>query len=70
LKKVDYSVALDREYYKCDVIFFLSQKFIPIERFVFEIGNPEELSATGRLGMACQKLFRIPALSCTCNPVI
>ena len=45
---VDYSVALDREYYKCDVIFF-PQKFVPVERFVFEIGNPEELPSTGRL---------------------
>ena len=35
------------------------QKFIRIERFVFEIGNPEELSATGRLGMACQILFSL-----------
>ena len=28
--------------------FFFFQKFRPVERFVFEIGNPEELSAKGR----------------------
>jgi len=29
------------------VLVVSNKKFIPIERFVFEIGNPEELSATG-----------------------
>ena len=36
------------------MLFFPSQKFIPVERFVFEIGSPEELSGTGRLEIAYQ----------------